>query len=185
MRLRAFSVSAIGALLSGCLMYGPGTSSVNLANSVPPSAAAGIYAPKPAVHVKASRAVSETGTAPSYNVEKGCKAASVLADEGGYDSCLKLELDAKRQVAEDWRSYSVLARQECVPYRVENFPESYVELMICLEMKDGAKHSEAIAGVTSNGAAKHKVTNSAAKSVASPEETGTSEPKSVPSDQQP
>lgn len=176
MLLKALFVLAAGALLSGCLTPNlAANGSVKLA-AAPPERA-GTSAPKPAVRAKADRVISEAAAAPSYNVEKGCKAAAVLADDGGYDSCLKLELDAKHKVADDWKSYSFAARQECLPYRVENFSESYVELMTCLEMKDGAKHPEAVGAVTGKGvspAARRGANKTTAKSSSLPEEVGAS-----------
>ncbi len=178
MFLKALFILAAGVLLSGCLTANLGTGgSVKLADSVNPPERGGTSAPKPATHAKTDRPIFEAAAAPSYNVEKGCKAAAVLADDGGYDSCLKLELDAKHKLAGDWKSYSFAARQECLPYRVENFSESYVELMTCLEMKDSAKNPESVGALTGKGASpavKHSGPRSTAKSVSLPEEAGVS-----------
>jgi len=178
MLLKALFALAAGAILSGCLTANLVTSgNVKLAETANLPEKVGTSTPRLALHTKAKSPVSAAAAAPAYNVEKGCKAAAVLADDGGYDSCLKLELDAKRKVADDWKSYSVAARQECLPYHVENFSESYVELMTCLEMKDGAKHPETVGAATGIGAsptAKHNANRTTAKSVSLPKEIGAS-----------
>ncbi len=89
-----------------------------------------------AANTRANRVDFAAGAAPKYNVERDCKAASVLGDSGGYDSCVQQELTAKEKLTQEWDSLPSAARRQCAPAPSESLSGSYVEATTCLEMRD-------------------------------------------------
>ena len=79
---------------------------------------------------------------PELDVSISCRAAArgSVAVGGDKQACLNDERTAKDALAKDWRSFSPLARTQCVGMNRTGGPPSYVELLVCLEiMRDAGK----------------------------------------------
>jgi hypothetical protein len=78
-------------------------------------------------------------SAPNYDLKSICAPSrdSALAEDraGAYTQCLREESDARKQVQQIWSQTPAKSRADC------NYPgpvtESYVELLICLQLKGG------------------------------------------------
>ena len=82
---------------------------------------------------------------PQFDVTQTCRATSNLglADEQSFATCMRDETDAKKQLANDWRSYSGAARSTCsAETRIGGDP-SYVELSVCLDLDRSAYRGSA------------------------------------------
>jgi hypothetical protein len=83
--------------------------------------------------------VALTSSAPNYDVKAICapsRDAALSEDKAGaYDQCVKEEQSARDQVRQMWNGTPAHARADCnYPGPV---PESYVELLTCLQMEGG------------------------------------------------
>jgi hypothetical protein len=79
-------------------------------------------------------------TVPSYDIEKGCKAESVLSQENSaYSGCVNDERAAKEKLTKEWGNHSAADRQDCVAGQSYDLSKSYVELMTCFQMLDWKK----------------------------------------------
>jgi hypothetical protein len=73
---------------------------------------------------------------PKLDVTPSCRAASAInvADRQSFATCMRDELDARKQVSASWASYSASARSRCAIEATIGGDPSYVELQVCLNM---------------------------------------------------
>lgn len=90
-------------------------------------------------------------TVPKLNVEATCK-ASVEADKAmglalpqSFDKCMSDENSARQQLDPIWLSYSPSIRAECEGEATDAGEASYVDLLTCLQMTNGAPTESASA----------------------------------------
>jgi hypothetical protein len=80
---------------------------------------------------------------PSYDSKKVCKAdLQAEGDASGQAgaACLSDEQDARATLKSRWMQYSSASKQECVQLQSNGSgPQSYVELLTCLQMAKDAK----------------------------------------------
>ena len=77
---------------------------------------------------------------PRFNVEATCKAARPLTpqDTTPYESCMRDETAAERQLREIWRSAAVNQRDMCGQEAQIGGTPSYVDMLTCLQIAQGA-----------------------------------------------
>jgi hypothetical protein len=76
---------------------------------------------------------------PRFNVEATCKAAQPLSaeDTSPYDSCMRDETGAERQLQGTWSSADPALRERCArESQIEGTP-SYVDMLTCLQIAQG------------------------------------------------
>jgi hypothetical protein len=77
---------------------------------------------------------------PRFNVEATCRAAQPLTaeDTNPYESCMRDETDAERQLQGMWSGAASAQRETCArESQIEGTP-SYVDMLTCLQMAQGA-----------------------------------------------
>jgi hypothetical protein len=80
---------------------------------------------------------------PKLNVEATCKASVAADNEMGlalpqsFDKCMSDENKAQQELAPIWSSYSASIQAQCHGEAVAGGNESYVDLLVCLQMTDG------------------------------------------------
>lgn len=77
---------------------------------------------------------------PRFNVEATCRAARPLTaeDTKPYDTCMRDETDAERQLQGMWSSAAPALRERCAQEsQIEGTP-SYVDMLTCLQIAQGA-----------------------------------------------
>jgi hypothetical protein len=78
---------------------------------------------------------------PKFNVEPSCKGAAaasaqmVLAQT--VSACMAEENQAREQLASMWQSFPAAARSRCVAESSGEGLDSYVELLVCLQIAGG------------------------------------------------
>lgn len=72
---------------------------------------------------------------PSYNFEPSCRAA-VDQMPARLETCIKSEQDARAKLASEWTQYPLADRTACVGASSAGGSPSYVELLVCLGMKE-------------------------------------------------
>jgi hypothetical protein len=80
---------------------------------------------------------------PKFNVEPSCKgaaaanASSNLADAQSLSACMKDENQARDQLASSWQTFPAPLRSRCVAESSGFGLDSYVELLVCLQVGTG------------------------------------------------
>jgi hypothetical protein len=88
---------------------------------------------------------------PTLNVESGCRAAARMGDklslEASLRRCLADETGAREELEREWTHFAPALRQRCVATTQSGGDQSYVEVLVCLQMgRDAAKLDEATTG---------------------------------------
>jgi hypothetical protein len=85
-------------------------------------------------------AAARTDGVPTLNFEQSCREAQALGGDDrnlAYRGCMQDEKDAREQLAQKWSHFKPGDRRDCVAQGADPVP-SYVEILTCLEMYDGA-----------------------------------------------
>ncbi len=96
---------------------------------------------------------------PVLNVEALCKATSQndvatgLADPQTYDDCMRDEATARKQVTAVWLANPGPIRDSCEQEAIGGGSDSYVDLLVCMQMTDLAK---SLTGAPLRGASKNR-----------------------------
>ena len=79
---------------------------------------------------------------PALNVEPSCRAAAQAAIMAGrnFDSCMHDEKAARDQLFAEWTRFRPSDRLECTQLNSTGGPQSYVELLSCLELTYDARN---------------------------------------------
>lgn len=81
-------------------------------------------------------------TAPTLNVESGCRAAAKIGDQLSLDTtlhqCLADERGARNELEKQWAQFSPALRQRCLATTETGGNPSYVEVLVCLQMGQDA-----------------------------------------------
>jgi hypothetical protein len=80
---------------------------------------------------------------PTFDFKKTCK-TDVQGDQGTSDqaiaSCMTDEQNARATLVSEWTQYSSASKRECVGAQVDGSgPQSYVELLTCLQIAKEVK----------------------------------------------
>ncbi|WP_128970962.1 hypothetical protein [Bradyrhizobium tropiciagri] len=79
---------------------------------------------------------SATDRIPAFDIVRNCS-AEVAAVGTEIADCAKDETDAKNELDRRWREFAASNKQTCVGESSSGGTQSYVELLICLEMSSG------------------------------------------------
>jgi hypothetical protein len=73
---------------------------------------------------------------PRFDVSKTCKAAIDLSDNSGrtVESCVAGEDKARKEIEKDWATFPAAERNQCIQTAAKGGSQSYVEIIVCLEM---------------------------------------------------
>ena len=76
---------------------------------------------------------------PRFDIEATCKAAQPLTaeDRNPYESCMREEIDAERQLKGMWSSASAGHRETCGQEAQIGGTPSYVDMLTCLQLAQG------------------------------------------------
>ena len=76
---------------------------------------------------------------PRFNVEATCRAAQPLSaeDANPYDSCMRDETSAERQLQSSWSSAAPALRERCAQESQIGGTPSYVDMLTSLQMAQG------------------------------------------------
>jgi hypothetical protein len=78
---------------------------------------------------------------PKFNVGPSCKGAAAastqMVDAQSYSSCMSEENQAREQLGPIWQSFSVANRTRCTAEASGSGLDSYVELLVCLQIAGG------------------------------------------------
>jgi hypothetical protein len=77
---------------------------------------------------------------PRLDIEATCRAAPRLLaeDANPYDGCMRDETDAERELKTMWGSAAAAHRERCAGEAQIGGSPSYVDMLTCLEMAQGA-----------------------------------------------
>jgi hypothetical protein len=76
---------------------------------------------------------------PTYNVEPVCQPIPELQmGDQDREVCLNSERVAREQLTKEWRDFPSDSKAQCIGLG-QHFIQSYVELLVCLEMERDAK----------------------------------------------
>jgi hypothetical protein len=77
---------------------------------------------------------------PRLNIEATCRAEKplVAGDPNPYEGCMRDETDAERQLQAMWSSSAAALRERCGQEAQLGGVASYVDMLTCLEMAQGA-----------------------------------------------
>ncbi len=93
---------------------------------------------------KARRA--SAGSVPRLDVKATCRRAQPLSaggEQSAYDSCLRDELEAQKELVKKWPTFKSSAQSVCVQETKIGGAASYVELITCLELDKQATEAAA------------------------------------------
>ena len=93
--------------------------------------------------VPASCVIDRAGAAdrlPAFDIARNCK-EEMAGGITPIEACTKDETDAKNELAKRWSKFSAANKKACVGESTIGGEQSYVELLICLEMSSGADFS--------------------------------------------
>jgi hypothetical protein len=93
--------------------------------------------------VPASCMIGQAGAAdrlPAFDIARNCS-AEVSGLGSAIDACTKNETNAKNELAKRWSEFSASNKKDCVGESSTGGEQSYVELLICLEMYSGGNFS--------------------------------------------
>jgi hypothetical protein len=78
---------------------------------------------------------------PKLNVSPSCKAAASVAisDSQSFDACMKDEDSARQELVKVWQTYPVADRGRCSSEASLGGVDSYVDLLVCLQMTRDAE----------------------------------------------
>src|SRR5262245_33360940 len=81
---------------------------------------------------------------PTFDVNPTCSGATPTAGAGGRgsDVCIKSELGARDQLAQEWAQFPSSDRVRCVQLTNMTHMPSYVQVLTCLEMARDARKLE-------------------------------------------
>lgn len=85
-------------------------------------------------------AAAVTEGVPKLDVAQSCREAQAIGGDDknlAYKGCMQDENDAHEQLKKQWSHFKAADRRDCVAQGVAPMP-SYVEILTCLEMYDGA-----------------------------------------------
>ncbi len=78
---------------------------------------------------------------PKFNIEPSCKGAASasgnMADAQSLTACMKDENQARDQLVSSWQTFSASLRSRCVAESSGFGLDSYVELLVCLQIGTG------------------------------------------------
>ena len=78
---------------------------------------------------------------PTFNVESLCrKVAAVTRSPGDLDVCLRKELEARDQLAQQWAQFPAADRSYCRRLATSGGEPTYTELLTCLELQRDARN---------------------------------------------
>lgn len=106
--------------------------------------------------------IQVSDSVPKLNVEATCKGsvetdkAMGLALPQSFDKCMSDENQALEQLRPIWSSYSAPIQNRCHGEAVAAGSESYVDLLVCLQMTDGTNTKPA---TSLKGASRKKAPN--------------------------
>src|ERR671912_112516 len=83
---------------------------------------------------------AEAQQVPRLNIEATCRAEKplVAGDPNPYEGCMRDETDAERQLQAMWSSSAAALRERCGQEAQLGGVASYVDMLTCLEMAQGA-----------------------------------------------
>ena len=92
-------------------------------------------------------------TLPTFDIHPTCGTAAPAEGAGGRgpDVCIRGELAARDQLAQQWKQFPVADRTRCVQLATMTHMPSYVEVLTCLEMERDARQLRAPADRTTTG----------------------------------
>jgi hypothetical protein len=101
--------------------------------------------PFPALLVATPLLAAAVDRVPTFDIGPTCQGAATTAGAGGRGSevCVKTELSARDQLAEQWDSFSAAERDHCVSLTTMTRMPSYVQVLVCLEMTRDARNLRA------------------------------------------
>jgi hypothetical protein len=78
---------------------------------------------------------------PRLNVSPSCRAAAsvAIADSQSFDGCMKDEDSARQELVKVWQTYPVADRGRCSSEASLGGVDSYVDLLVCLQMTRDAE----------------------------------------------
>jgi len=81
---------------------------------------------------------------PSFDVNPTCRGAAATAGAGGrgLDVCVRTELGARDQLAQEWSTFPPADRTRCIQLTNMTRMPSYVQVLTCLEMARDARTLE-------------------------------------------
>jgi len=78
---------------------------------------------------------------PTFNVEPSCKGAAAASAQmvlaQSYSACIAEENQAREQLGPIWQSFPVANRTRCTAEASGSGLDSYVELLVCLQIAGG------------------------------------------------
>lgn len=81
-----------------------------------------------------------TDGVPKLDVAQSCREAQAIGGDDknlAYKGCMQDEKDAHEQLVQKWSRFKIENRRNCIAQGASPMP-SYVEILTCLEMYDGA-----------------------------------------------
>jgi len=79
---------------------------------------------------------------PTFDVTASCRqAASRAAPIGTVDTCLKIEHEAREQLAREWATFAPADKSHCIGLATLGGDPTYTELLSCLELAREAKNA--------------------------------------------
>ena len=93
---------------------------------------------RPALLALAFGSFIEVADVPAYDVAPNCRAA-VTVMPGSFEACMKDEQNARARLAASWDRFTGMQRDNCVQAENAGGSPSYVELLTCLQVAQGAQ----------------------------------------------
>ena len=109
----------------------------------------------PSLLVLGSQLILVSDHVPTLNVAASCRAVAAiqLADSQNYDACMRDENSARDELTKSWQSFSAPERTRCIGEATTGGIDSYVDLLVCLQM---ARDADAIQKIELKGARQMK-----------------------------
>ena len=76
---------------------------------------------------------------PKLDMAQTCEAATQSSIGRGKQACLDQERTAQEQLTQNWSQHSAANKIQCADLTIRGGPPSYVELISCLELMEGAQ----------------------------------------------
>lgn len=80
---------------------------------------------------------------PTLRVEQSCRAAASvqMAESQPYDACVRDEMSARAELTQSWTTFAAPDRERCASEASGEGIDSYVELLVCLQISRGLDSS--------------------------------------------
>jgi len=94
---------------------------------------------------------------PTFNINRNCssEAAAGVDIQSTMADCVRDEVDAKKQLDQEWSKLGSDRKRECVGESTTGGDQSYVELITCLEMSSPQWNGDQTVGQAPSNAQHH------------------------------